>query len=272
MKEQEAQWVVPNPQIPRTFGLLNIIFGSLMLLIGVGFAVWHFVSPAVSKQMQMELKKQHEARKSERDLKLAELKRQEAAAKTAEEKQTLTDERVALENNVEPDLSEMGDLMGWNPFSDIRLAVYSFAEIGAAILLNVLMIISGVGLLALAEWARRMAIGVAWLKILRWAAMTVAAMVLILPITLEKTQKVFRQIEVQAKVQSGGRATAVAMAQVGRMMAVASAVFAAFEAVVASVYPALSIWFLTRPPTRAACWKEKPSTEALQAGGAGGAW
>src|SRR5262249_43818140 len=30
VKPQHGQWVVPNPQICRTFGLLNIIFGGLM--------------------------------------------------------------------------------------------------------------------------------------------------------------------------------------------------------------------------------------------------
>ena len=35
--------------------------------------------------------------------------------------------------------------------------------------------------------------------------------------------------------------------------AIAGAVAMIFTALVASIYPALSLWFLTRPPTRAAC-------------------
>jgi hypothetical protein len=270
MKEQQAQWVVPNPQIPRTFGLMNTIFGSLLLLLAVGFAVYYFVSPSISRYFQVEMRKQQELRKSDRDSKLAELKRREAAAKTEEEKQAVKDERTILERDIEPDLSEMEDLMGWNIFSDLRVAVFYFAEVGAAILLNLLMIISGVGLMALAEWARRLAIGVAWLKIVRWVAMTVVTLVLLVPMTLEKTQKAFKQMETQVQAKSGGRPMPMGTAAIGRMMAIASAAFTVFEAVVASVYPALSIWFLSRPPARAACWKEKPPREPLPSGGAGG--
>jgi len=261
MKEQEAKWVVPNPQIPRSFGLMNIIFGSIMLLVGAGYATVYAVSPMFTRQVQLEMKKQQEAQKVVYESKLAELKRRDDAAKTKEEKEAVADERVILERNAVPDLSGMDDLMGWNIFSDVRLAVFYFSEIGAGMLLNLLMIISGAGLMALAEWARRLAIGVAWLKILRWVAMIVVTMVLILPITIERTQKALQFAEAQAKVQSGGRPMILPMSYMSRMMAIGGAVVVVFEAVVASVYPALSLWFLTRPPTRAACLKETPSAE-----------
>ena len=39
--EQQGKWVVPNPQIPRSFGLMNIIFGAIMvLLLAMGYGVW----------------------------------------------------------------------------------------------------------------------------------------------------------------------------------------------------------------------------------------
>jgi len=126
--------------------------------------------------------------------------------------------------------------------------------------------------MALAEWARRLALGVAWLKILRWVAMVVVTMVLVLPITVEKSQKVFQQVEAQTKVQSGGSPVVFPMAQLARFMAIFGAVAVVFEAVVASVYPALSLWFLTRSPTRAACWRETPLIEPLQAKEPGEAW
>jgi len=272
MKEQQAKWVVPNPQIPRSFGLMNIIFGVIMLLIGAGYAAMYAYSPVFAKQMQVEMKKQQERQKAERASKLAEFKRQEDAAKTKEEKDAVRDERIAFEKTVEPDFSEMSDLMGWNAFSDVRLAIYYYSEVGTGLLFNLLMIISGAGLMALAEWARRLALAVAWLKILRWVAMVVVTMVLILPITVEKSQRVFNQIENQARAQSGGRAVVFPMSSMGRFTAIFGAVTVVFSAVVASVYPALSLWFLTRPPTRAACLKETPSIEPLQAKEPGEAW
>ena len=103
----------------------------------------------------------------------------------------------------------MTDMMGWNIMSDMRLAIYYFAEVTAGMVLNVLMVISGVGLLGLAEWGRRLAIGVAWLKIVRWVAMVVVTMVVIVPITTEKTTKGLQQIQAQAKAKSGGRPCAI---------------------------------------------------------------
>jgi hypothetical protein len=260
VKEPEGQWVVPNPQIPRSFGLMNIIFGSLMLLIGAGYAAMYALSPMLTRKLQAHMKNQQADHKAARESKLAKLKQQEEAAKTEEDKAAVRDERKALEQQVEPDLSAMDDVLGWNIFSDIRLAVYHISEVATGMLLNLLMIISGAGLIALAERARRLALGVAWLKILRWVAMIVVTLVLILPIAVEKTQKMLAQMEAQTKAQSGGKVMVFPLAQLGRSTAIFGAITTVFSAVLASVYPALSLWFLTRPPCRAACLKEATTT------------
>jgi hypothetical protein len=43
------------------------------------------------------------------------------------------------------------------------------------------------------------------------------------------------------------------MMNLSMFASIAGAVSMIFTALIASIYPALSIWFLTRPPTRAAC-------------------
>ena len=57
-------------------------------------------------------------------------------------------ERKTLEKNVPPDLTDMQDIMGWNIFSDVRLAIYYISEVSSGMLLNLLMMISGAGLMA----------------------------------------------------------------------------------------------------------------------------
>ena len=148
VKQPEGQWVVPNPRIPRSFGLMNIIFGSLMLLIGAGYAAIYAFSPMFTQQMQAGIKKQQEVQKAAHESKLAALKQKEDDAETEEAKEMIRDERATLEKNVEPDLSGMDDLLGWNIFSDVRLAIYYFSEVASGMLLNLLMIIAGVGLMA----------------------------------------------------------------------------------------------------------------------------
>src|SRR5580700_6577743 len=105
VKSQEGKWVVPNPQIPRSFGLMNILFGSLMLLVAIGYGLGYVYAPAIQKMFQFtSIKAQQEKQKAERADKIAELKSQEAAAKTEEEKQDLADERKKLEATTPPDL------------------------------------------------------------------------------------------------------------------------------------------------------------------------
>ena len=49
VKELQGKWVVPNPQVPRSFGIMNIVFGSLLLLVGAGYGCWYLYSPTFSE-------------------------------------------------------------------------------------------------------------------------------------------------------------------------------------------------------------------------------
>jgi hypothetical protein len=278
MADQLAgKWVVPNPQVPRTFGMMNLVFGILLCLMGAGYLVLYIVSPRFQKQLSVRINQEQEAEKTVRTKKLVEIKAKETAAKAKEEAAktkediekakeqlaSITEEREELENNNDPDLSALTDLMGWNIMSDIRLAIYYLTEVISGMLINVLMVISGVGLLGLAEWGRRLALGVAWLKILRWLAMTIVTMVLIVPIVAEKMDKVFNQIQVQAQKSSGGPVK-TPIVGMGQLIAIFSAVAVVFSAIVASIYPGISLWLLTRPPTRAACMQRPKPAEPPQ--------
>jgi hypothetical protein len=269
---EQAKWVVPNPQICRSFGLMNIIFGALLLLFGATTAVVWAVAPTFQKKMMASFEEQQAQRKAEREAKLAEFKKNEEAAKTQEEKDAIKDQREALEKQFEPDLAAMNEFTTYNMFSDLRLAVYYIAELSAAIILNILMIISGAGLLAMADWARRLAVGVSWLKIVRWIVMTVVTLVLVLPITMDLTQKALARMDQQIKAQSGGRPLPVPLSALGPVQAIAGAAVTVFSAVVSSIYPALAIWFLTRPAARAACLRESVAKEAARDPGVGEPW
>ena len=90
VKEQAGKWVVPNPQIPRSFGLMNIVFGILMLLLPrLATGLVMPVATDLQKQFQSPDQAQQEKQKADRADKIAELKAQETAAKTEEEKQDI---------------------------------------------------------------------------------------------------------------------------------------------------------------------------------------
>jgi hypothetical protein len=268
-----GQWVVPNPQVPRTLGILNIVFGALLILAGVYSLVMTIYGPQFQKAMFQGMEKVQATEKADRASKIAELKRKEAEAKTQEDKDSLKAEREELEKAGQPDVTVMmNDIANWNPLADLRVAIYTYSEIIAALVLNILMIISGIGLLSLSEWARKLAIWVAWLKIARWIVMTIVVLVLILPITVEKTQKMWDTIQAQAQPGSGGRPVAFPLGGMAQMTAVMGAVSQVFSLLFASIYPVVVIWFLTRPRTRAACLRKpaQPLAELeLEPGGAG---
>ncbi len=137
--------------------------------------------------------------------------------------------------------------------SDRRIQIYTYTESATGIVLNVCLIVAGCGLLALAEWARRMAIAIAWLKLARWAVIVGVTMLLIIPITTEKMNKMFTNIGKQATGKSGRAGSPFPATSLAQMSAVVSAVTSVATAVIASIYPVCLIWFLTRPRARAAC-------------------
>ena len=140
----EGKWVVPNPQIPRSFGLMNIVFGVLLLLTALGFGTWYLLTPTLMRQAQTQVKAEQDREKAERETKIAELKTQEAEAKTAEEKNSLAEERKDLETEKKKKVTvPTMDFSSMNPMADKRLAVYYAIEVSAAVILNVLMIVSG---------------------------------------------------------------------------------------------------------------------------------
>ena len=88
VKEPAGKWVVPNPQTPRSFGLMNIIFGILLVIAAILYGLFYAFSPAIQRFSQLPLQKQMEAAKAERAARIADLKQKEAAAKTDGRKAT----------------------------------------------------------------------------------------------------------------------------------------------------------------------------------------
>jgi len=240
---------------------MNIVFGSLLLLVALGYGAWFLYTPTLMRQVQTQVKAEQDRAKAERDTKIADLKKQEAEAKTEEEKKILAQERKDAENEKTVSAPFM-DFSSMNPMADKRIAVYYAIEVSAAVILNVLMIVSGAALMGLTEWGRRLAIRVAQLKIARWIAMTITQMVLVLPIMMETSQKAMASLEAQVKARPGG-ATMPAMNQFVQIGMIFSAIGMIFVAAIACIYPALAWWYLNRPPARAACMKlpEKPETD-----------
>ncbi len=258
--KEEGKWVVPNPQTPKTFGILNIVFGVLLFLWGLGSLVITVYSSSFTQSIFANVDVQMQNQKAEREAKIKEIEKEEAAAKTAEEKAELKSRRDQLEKVPNFDMKAMQDL---NIMSDRRVVIYTYIETVVGMVLNTLMIISGIGLLLLSEWARKLALGVAWIKLLRLVIMLVVTFALIVPITTQRQQKFFESMNSQMAAQSGGGRGGIPVTPLLQMGAIVSAVLTVFFALFAAVYPVLELWFLTRDRTLAAFLaKSKPPSPA----------
>jgi H+/gluconate symporter-like permease len=94
--------VLPNPRIPKVIGILNIVFGSALVLGGLCLGAYAAMLPMLGKAMT-EMQKKAEA--SQEAQKQAELKAIEDAAKAAttdEEKRDLEAQRLAIEARPRP--------------------------------------------------------------------------------------------------------------------------------------------------------------------------
>jgi hypothetical protein len=273
--QPQSQWVVPNTGIPRTFGLLNVIFGVMLLLGGIGSVAWVLMAPTFGKAMAAQRRETLAKAKAEREARIADLKKQEAAAKTEAEKEQLRTEREAAESVPEP--PDMTDVTIYDTYADPRYRAYFCGEVSLGIVLNIAMIVAGAGLLATAEWGRRLAIGVAWGKIVRLVAMAVITLTVIMPMTAEYTQRIFDEMEAKMQAQPVYGVSRGFSKEMARNWAILGAVGAVGFTVVGSIYPGLAIWFLTRPRARAACAgrsAEKPAGKPPEAwpDGEVGAW
>jgi hypothetical protein len=278
-RELQSEWVVPNPGVPRAFGIMNIIFGVILLLFGLGSGAMLILGPTMMKQVQAQAQQSVEKAKAERAARIDELKKKEDAAKTEEEKKQLQTERQTAESVADPpDLSDLSST--WDFMSDPWYAGYAWSEIGLGILLNIAMIVAGAGLVGLTEWGRRLALWVASLKILRLTAIMIITLTVILPMTSERTKRMFDKMEAQIKTKSGGGAGAAPgfSAGMSQMTAIFGAASAVGTAVLGSIYPALALWFLTRRAARAACARQSSQGHGEKPPGAwsddevGGQW
>jgi hypothetical protein len=238
--------VEPNPSIPKTIGTLNIIFGSLLLLCGactVASTVMQIVMApmmeAQQRQMQATIEAAHQAE-------IAAARKMEDEAKTPKEKAALMAQRKALEAQPVPkmpDMSKMG--VTANP----QFVAYTLVDAGTGCLLNIAMLVAGIGLISLKEWARRLALWTAGIKIARLFGMYGFFIIVLAPQYAKLWTDMFAEMGKQAR----GGIPPQQIAAITSTMTIMMASVAVAMIVLGSIYPAVSIYCLTRPDAKAAC-------------------
>jgi hypothetical protein len=252
----------PRTSIPSTIGILNIIFGSLLLLCSFCSGVNLLVQSAMGgpimamQQQQMQL-----AMRAPREQRMAQLKAREEAAKDEKEKLDLKAQQKAIEAQPVPKMPNFNKLV-----EDPSLQGFTIVDVLTGFVLNVLMIFSGIALLYRKQWGRITAIWVAAFKIILLIALYTFYALVVVPAMVASFNTMFQEMfdEMQKAAPPGQKMPGAAeLAQFGTLIGVASTATAVFMIIFGSIYPVIVLILLTRPRVKAACSPPPPPSATM---------
>ena len=244
-------FVVPKPGVPKTLGILNIIFGVLGLLVGVCGLGGMLLLPAgmeiiekTAKEAQSKVETRQKAEVKAIDDKLA-------AAKTDEEKKAIEQERTtAIANQPKMptvDMSAATDLLK-NP----TVMGVSIAQLAVSIVLSIMALTAGIGLIRLTAWGRSLALWEAGLRIFQIVAFLAVNLAVVLPIQQAANEKQIAKLEEAAKGPNAGPADGSVL-QMTKTMSGMAAPLAVVQSLPWTIYPIVLLILLNTKGARAAC-------------------
>jgi hypothetical protein len=242
----------PNYRTPRLFGILNIVFASGIMICGLCMGMYLMVLPTLGKAMDQVTKEAQKKIDEQKKQELAALQEEAKAAKTEQEKSDLEARRKEIESR--PNFATVGTMDFSKFMSDPLLIGWYWVEILTGLLLNGLMMASGIGLLKFRGWARNLGVQVGIAKIVRLVLVYGFFTISIVPPMCDKLGDMVSEMMAQQQKAMGkpmpGAPGKDLFVKTYMVMYTGMGIG---TIVVGSIYPALLIWFLTRPGVVAAC-------------------
>lgn len=261
--ESHSEPVTPCPGFLRTIGVLNLAFGGVLLLFGAGclYTVGPFlldntplqIDPALTQVVINDMRREM----------VETLALREQSARTAAEKQKLAEARNDLQT-VRTDLSgriDFGRVNANLPW----LSRYLWLNLLSGPVLNLLTVVSGVGLIFLSKWGRTLAVWVAVLKIGRLIVLCGLMSFVVVPRLSDVAEqfagtdfgKAFLRRALDQQDPSttviGTPAVRFQPDEMVRILAALGYGFAVMGLALGAIYPTVALIVLTRPAARAAC-------------------
>ena len=229
--------------VPRVIGALNILFGVALGLCGLcqGFSLFSqsVAAPQMQpmfQQQQDKLQQQIEELQLQIDQEPDDQTSQEIAAKI----EAITEEIKVLKIMPDP-------MVMWG-FDKPQVVGFFTMECVFILLLNLFMFISGVGLLSFNEWARRMALWVATLKLVNILIFTVFVLTIVVPPMVESIQEFMLQV-----VQEQEAVEPVRLGEIQNSMRFSTSIAFSIFAAAAAIYPIICLWQLNRSLVKKSC-------------------
>jgi hypothetical protein len=255
-KTVPSSYVVPKPSIPKTIGLLNILLGFALAVVGVGYVALYVMAPSLYQMGEDSANTQIQREKAERAARISELTKAKESAETKEEREQASVELETLKSTPEPRRANLGPRLGFEMRNDKNLA-FAYTETIGGVILNIAMIVSGFGLLILNEWARRLALWVAGIKIARIVVVTVFTLTVIIPYSTDRIKAAIMETSGPFADEAARIAAERKTAQIAEVMAISSTTKAYALLIFGSIYPIVVLVCLTRRAAWAACIASK---------------
>lgn len=263
----------PNPSLPRTIGVLNIVFGLGLLACGtcgLGSGVWLTrgnpwlqLDPTLTGVAAQEMRRNF----------VEELRHREDAATDPGERARLRQERERLASR--PTAIEDRVDFGRVNRGTSRMAVYLWADVVTGPLLNFAMVVAGIGLARLRPWGLRLGVWVALLKVVRQLALAILLLAFALPAFnaalddfadtdfAEVTSATMREDQRRGQVSSPP--VALAPEDIVKILKSGTYVWSLVYVALALVYPLVALVVLTRPAAAAALARAAEDRDAARA-------
>ena len=235
----------PDPHTPVTIGVLNIVFALALMLMGLFYNLAFLSMPLLSYAVSARDANQAKLAQdlvAQRDR----LRGEEAAASDEKVRSEIRIRREEVESEIVP---LKPSIAGDARFREPRYITHFVADLASGLILNVLMLASGVGLVFRKAWGRSLAVAVAYVKCARLTALAISMVLVVVPIA--KGLVVFLEHEMPAP---GVESVA---SVVGFLL-----IFpAGAKVLLGSIYPLVMIVVLGRREVRAACRPFRSTTE-----------
>jgi hypothetical protein len=250
--------VVPKPGIPKTLGILNIIFGVILVLFGICGIGMTVLAPALMdmgdgliKKTQADVEARNKATEKQFDDQIA-------AAKTDEEKKALEQQKaatIAMQPRVQPvDMSAAKEVL-----KDPTIMGVTYAGAFSGLILHIMLLVSGIGLIRLAPWARSLAVWWGGLVILYLAIFLAANIAIVMPANKPITDKQIANLEEQAKGKPPGSPEEMTL-KVTKLGVSLALPLAVGQTIGLMIYPIVVLILLNTKGARAACLGQKPES------------
>lgn len=254
------KFIRPNVKDCKSIGFWSVVFSGMLLFCGACNLITIAVLPVILTMVQETVGQAVQAEEKARAEQVAALEADAAKSASEAEKQAIEAQVTVLKSKPRMPQTMFNSFVP-SLMKDRTLMTYQFADYLTGLVLNIVMLISGIGLLGLKEWARKLALWLAGVKILRHFVLAAVSILVVIPATHERTKKMMEQVDAEMKASAPGGGNVGVNAPQGMIQVIAmmdamkslAAIGPIVYALFAIIWPVVVLIMLNRPSVRAAC-------------------